>query len=343
MAAVLDQITIATLAMHGDLNTAVLSRDSAALRIFQDAAVENTGSPLNVKIRYKRNNGGWYSNFDQFNTTRVEQFAEGQLQWANVYVNVTIDEDTLVENSAYNIKDLMSMDNLKNLPARDRNTIFNLFGEEMAGALDDIRKLLATSVYSDGTTNGGKELTGLKAIVDSGTAYAGISATELGSFDYNGFLSTTTDGVWAGREKSLASASITLDELANGLNDANQGGADSVDCIFCPLDIYSSLELQLEGQRTRVNADMADIGFRQNIEWVSFGATIYPDPYCEANTVYGINKNHTRMYIHPALNMEFSGFKEPTDQAAITGQLKLKTQMACDDRAKNFKLTSVNP
>ena len=144
-------------------------------------------------------------------------------------------------------------------------------------------------------------------------------------------------------EKSLASASITLDELANGLNDANQGGADSVDCIFCPLDIYSSLELQLEGQRTRVNADMADIGFRQNIEWVSFGATIYPDPYCEANTVYGINKNHTRMYIHPALNMEFSGFKEPTDQAAITGQLKLKTQMACDDRAKNFKLTNVNP
>ena len=343
MAAVLDQITIATLAMHGDLNTAVLSRDSAALRILQDQAIEATGSPLKVKVRYKRNNGGFYAGFDQFNTTRVEQFAQGSLEWKNVYVNVTIDEDSLVENASMNIKDLMAINDIRKLPNRDRNTIFNLFGEEMAGALDDIRKLLGDGFYSDGTGSGGKEITGFAAAVSNTATYAGIAYTELGQFDYAGFLSGSNDYIWAGRGKDLASASITLDELANGLNDANQGGADSVDCIFVPLDIYSSLELQLEGQRTRVNADMADIGFRQNIEWVSFGVTIYPDPFCPANTVYGINKNHTHMYIHPALNMDFSGFKEPTDQAAITGQLKMKCQLLCDDRAKNFKLTSVNP
>lgn len=340
MAAVLDQITIATLAMHGDLNTAVLSRDSAALRIFQDQAIEATGSPLNIKIRYKRNNGGFYAGFDTFDTTRVEQFAQGTLEWKNVYVNVTIDEDSLVSNASMNIKDLMAINDIRRLPTRDRNTIFNLFGEEMAGALDDIRKLLADGAYSDGTGSGGKEITGLAAIVDNADTYGGIVVDELGQFDYNGFLSGTADDIWAGREKAVL-GSITLDELANGLNDANQGGADSVDCIFCPLDIYSSLELQLEGQRTRVNADMAEIGFRQNIEWVSFGVTIYPDPYCPAGEVYGINKNHTHLYIHPALNMEFSGFKEPTDQAAITGQLKMKCQLLCDDRAKNFKLTGV--
>ena len=341
MAAITDQITIATLAMHGDLNAAVLSRDSAALRIMQDKSSENTGSPVKVKIRYKRNNGGWYSGFDQFNTTRVEQFAEGSLNWANVYVNVTVDEDTLVENASMNIRDLMGINDIKKIPARDRNTIFNLFGEEMGGALDDIRKLLANALY-EGTT-GDKEFDGFNVITKNDTAYAGIAHTDLGDLDYgtNGFLSTGTDKVWAGRYKDGSSTALTLDLLADALNDANQGGADAVDCIFVPLDIYSSLELQLEGQKTRQNENMAAIGFRQNIEWVSFGATIYPDPYCPANRVFGINSNHTKLMVHPALNMDFSGFKEPTDQAAITGQLKLKTVLYCDDRAKNFRLDNV--
>ena len=50
MAAVLDQITIATLAMHGDLNTAVLSRDSAALRILQDQAIAESDVDLLVEF-----------------------------------------------------------------------------------------------------------------------------------------------------------------------------------------------------------------------------------------------------------------------------------------------------
>ena len=343
MAAITDQITIATLAMHGDLNAAVLSRDSAALRIMQDKSTENTGSPVKVKIRYKRNNGGWYSGFDQFNTTRVEQFAEGSLNWANVYVNVTVDEDTLVENASMNIRDLMGINDIKKIPARDRNTIFNLFGEEMGGALDDIRKLMADALYNGDITTDAKKFDGFTKITKKDTSYAGISHTELGALDYgtNGFLSGGTDNIWAGRYKTNSSTALTLDLLADALNDANQGGADAVDCIFVPLDIYSSLELQLEGQKTRQNENMAAIGFRQNIERVSFGATIYPDPYCPADTVYGINSNHTRLMVHPSLNMDFSGFKEPTDQAAITGQLKLKTVLYCDDRAKNFQLAAV--
>tara|TARA_Y100001938_G_scaffold151043_1_gene245425 strand:- start:3217 stop:4236 length:1020 start_codon:yes stop_codon:yes gene_type:complete len=337
MAAVLDQISIATLAMHGDLNQAVLSRNSAALRIMQDGAQRKTGSPIKVKVRHKRNNGGWYKGFDTFDTTRVEQFAEGQLQWANVYVNVTIDESSLVENASMNIKDLMGVSDIKRLPSRDRATIFNLFGEEMAGALDDMQDKLGNSLYSDGTSN---QMDGFANLVDSTGTYAGIAYNELGAFGYNGFLSGGADNIWAAKEKGTVGA-ITLDVLADALNDANQGGADAIDCVFCPLDIYSSIELQLEGQKTRPNENMAAIGFRQNIEWVSQGCTFYPDPFCTAGTVYGINKNHTKLYLHPGLDMEFSGFKEPTDQAAITGQLKTKIQLYCDDRAKNFKLTGV--
>jgi hypothetical protein len=36
------------------------------------------------------------------------------------------------------------------------------------------------------------------------------------------------------------------------------------------------------------------------------------------------------------LDQQFSGFKTHPDRAVIEGQLKIKTQLVCDDRAKNF-------
>ena len=343
MAAILDQISIATLAMHPDLNSKLLSRDSALLRILQGGSMTATGSPLKIKVRYKRNNGGWYAGFDTFNTARVEQLAEGSVNWTNLYVNVTVDEDTLVTNAGMTIKDLLSVTSLKNLPKRDRATLINIFGAELEGAIDDKQQLLNTAIYTGTSAN--KQLTGLDGII-AGGAYGGIAEADLGTFDdgRRGFLSgtngnTTKDNVWAAKTKTFAPAqSVLLENIADGLNDCNQGSSDGIDYVIMPLDIWSSLELQLEGQKTRANESLSAIGFRTNIEWVSFGCTFVADPFCPAGTVYGINTNHLKLATHPGLQMEMSQFKEPTDQAAITAQVKSKLQTWCDDRAKHFKI-----
>jgi len=343
MAAILDQISIATLAMHPDLNAKLLSRNSALLRILQGKSSNMTGSPLKIKVRYKRNNGGWYAGFDTFNTARVEQLAEGSVNWTNVYVNVTVDEDTLVTNAGMTIKDLLSVNSLKNLPKRDRVTLINIFGAELEGAIDDKEDLLAKAIYTGASAN--KQLTGIETIIDSSSAYGGMSVTELGQFDTRkGILNNKAAGlenVWSAKEKDHSSQSILLEMIADGLNDCNQGSADSIDYIIMPLDIYSSIELQLEGQKTRPNESLSAIGFRTNIEWVSFGCTFVADPYCSDDTVFGVNTNHLKLATHPGLQMEMSQFKEPTDQAAITAQVKSKLQLWCDDRAKHFKLTNV--
>ena len=348
MPAILDQISIATLAMHPDLNTKLLSRDSALLRILQAKSSSMTGSPLKIKVRYKRNNGGWYAGFDTFNTARVEQLAEGSVNWTNVYVNVTVDEDTLVTNAGMTIKDLLSVNSLKNLPKRDRVTLINIFGAELEGAIDDKQQLLNSAIYTG--TSSAKQLTGLDGIIAGSTAhpgaYAGMAAADLGTFDdgRRGFLSgtdgsSTKDNVWAAKTKTfLPTQSVLLENLADGLNDCNQGSSDGIDYVIMPLDIWSSLELQLEGQKTRPNENLSAIGFRTNIEWVSFGCTFVADPFCPAGTVYGINTNHLKLATHPGLQMEMSQFKEPTDQAAITAQVKSKLQTWCDDRAKHFKI-----
>jgi hypothetical protein len=345
MAVVLDQISLSTLKMYEtEMNTRLLSRDSKLLRTLQDNGSKETGSPIDVKVRYKRNNGGSYDGFDTFNTTRVEQFAGGSLEWKSNYVNVTVDESTLVKNAGMNIKQLMGIDNIQSLPVKDKHTIFNLFGKEFESALDDMSTLLATQIWGDGTGNGGKDITGIRGIAGaSANTYAGMAGTSLGTFDYAGLLSGSNDNIWAGRYKDLSSASITLDVLSDGINDTKQGGAEGVNEVYCPLDVYASIELQLEGQKVRQNETAAAIGFRQNIEWVTYGVTFYPDPYCPANTIIGVDTRHTQLMTNPGLDMEFGGFKEPTDQAAIVGQLKTMNQLYCNDRAKNFRLDNVNP
>lgn len=342
MAAVLDQIIIATIAAHQPLNMSVLSRKSSLLRMLQENSREDSGSPIKVKFRHERNNGGSYDRYDRFNTAHVEQFAEGSLEWKFNYVNVTVDEATLLRNAGMNIGDLMRINDIRTLPARTQTTLFNIFGQEMAGALEDMSTLLAVQSWGDGTGNSTKDITGIQAIANSSSThtYAGIAGGELNTFGYAGFLSGVNDNLWAARFSSTAQ-SVDLDIIGNALNDANQGSADGVKWIFCPLDIWTTIELLLDGHETKQNERASQIGFTRNIEWVSQGATFFADPYCPRNSIYGINPEHTYMVVDPALNMEFSGFKEPTDQAAITGQLKIKSQLVCDDRAKNFRLDNI--
>jgi hypothetical protein len=128
---------------------------------------------------------------------------------------------------------------------------------------------------------------------------------------------------------------LSKELLGLALHDCAQGGTDSVDYIFVNPRVYVGLEMLLEGQ-TRRDETMSNIGFTQNMTWNAFGTTIMADPFVPAPDVIGINTKHTYLAIHPALDQQFSGFKTRPDAATIEGQLKIKTQLVCDDRAKNF-------
>ena len=334
MAVVLDQINIATYQAFDKsvLNRELLSQDCAALRMLQENAVRAEGDPINVKVRYKRNNGGEYSGYDRMNTDQVEQLAEGSLEWKGYYVNVTIDEQTMVRNASMNIADLMSVKSLKSLPANGK-AILNIVGEAMVGAMDDMKHLLAEALWQ--TTPGAKDMDSIPNIVNLTSTYASIAYDSLNTFDYVGLTSGSNDNIWAGRVSSNSGTNRSLDEdiLQQVIDDCSIG-ADTPKWAFCGRDAYRALTLLLEGAKTRPNAAVSEIGFTKHIEWADYGVTFLRDEYCDRNEIYIINPKHLKLFIHPKLDMVFSGFKEPTDQAALTGQLKCMVQLWCDDRAK---------
>lgn len=370
-ATILQQIEMATVPNQQGLNQNLLSRTSALLRVLQEAAKRETGSPIRAHVRYNRNNSQWYyggqdlianrtqANSDGSGDTGSEQFAQVEYNWKDLSVNVMITESMLVENAGLNINDLLNINDISGIPERDRNTVFNIFGKEVEMAGDDMGDALATAIASsDGAPGAGDHddsastIHSVFTLLDDGTV-GGHGPNALGDFDNLGLLDTyynshdtgsdiTATPKWEAKsirtdllETADLQYNLTKELLGLALHDTAQGGTDSVDYIFVNPRVYVGLEMLLEGQ-TRRDETMANIGFNQNMSWNAFGTTIMADPFVPAHSVIGINTKHTYLAIHPALDQQFSGFKTRADRATIEGQLKIKTQLVCDDRAKNF-------
>ena len=363
---------MATVPSQQGLNQNLLSRTSALLRVLQEAAKRETGSPIRAHVRYNRNTSQWYYGGETLTARRTiansagstetgsEQFAQAEYNWKDLSVNVMITESMLVENAGLNINDLLNINDISGIPERDRNTVFNIFGKEVEMAGDDMSDALATALAAsdggpdDGDHDDANAIHSIFTLLDNGT-FGGLAADGLGNFDDLGLLDTyynTWNGAGADlgptrkwEAKSIDASQADLDAdvednlskelLGLALHDCAQGGTDSVDYIFCNPRVYVGLEMLLEGQ-TRRDETMANIGFAQNMSWNAFGTTIMADPFIPVHSVIGINTKHTYLAIHPAMDQQFSGFKTRPDAATIEGQLKIKTQLVCDDRAKNF-------
>ena len=375
---ILNQIEMATVPSQQGLNQNLLSKTSALLRVLQDAAKRETGSPIRAHVRYNRNNSQWYYGGEDLVATRTQalsdaagdtgtsQFAQAEYNWKDLSVNVMITESMLVENAGLNINDLLNINDIGGIPERDRNTVFNIFGKEVEMAGDDMSDALATAIASSDGAPGDNDhddsastIHSLFTLLDGGTV-GGLTAASLGDFSL-GLLDTyhnthndagvgsaaadiSATNKWrakyidvsgTGYNGTAAQYNLSKELLGLALHDTAQGGTDSVDYVFCNPRVYVGLEMLLEDQ-TRRDETMSNIGFNQNMMWNAFGTTIMADPFVPAHSVIGINTKHTYLAIHPALDQQFSGFKTRPDAATIEGQLKIKTQLVTDDRAKNF-------
>lgn len=340
MATVFEELTIATEALHPDLNTELLSKTSAALRILQENAVRDTGDPITVDLVYKRGSSQWYDGYDTFDTDEVERLAQGALEWRQIETNVTISETKLVKNANMNLTDLSSIKTLKSLPSRDAKTIINIFSTAMTMAVKDHKDAIATALFA--SSPGAKEMESLPNIINLTSTYAGIPYTDLGTFDRTGLVSGTQDNKWAAVVDSNSGVNRALDHdlLTKVLNDISVG-ADKAKIAVCGRDAYVAIDLLLENTVTRRNNELAKIGFSNNVVYQRYDCTFVQDDYCDLNSIFFINTGHLKLYIHPALDGVFSGFKEPTDQAAVVGQLKTMLQIWCDDRHKQGLLADV--
>jgi hypothetical protein len=202
--------------------------------------------------------------------------------------------------------------------------LINLLQAKIQQLVLSFQKRMSEDAYSDGTGNGGLNLTGLEAIVDSTTTVAG--------------LAPSTFSWWASTETGSGSFA------AQGINDMRtiyntlSFGNDKPDIIFTTQTVFEYYEKALQPQERFVGNAAADAGF-MNLTFKN--VPVIFDRDCTSGVMYFLNSKYVALKVHRDADMKSSPFVEPENQDVTTSKMIWQGNMTTNNRRRLGKLTGI--
>lgn len=273
------------------------------------------GERIVVPLMYGKNTtAASYSGYDSLDVTPQEGIDSAEFNWKQYSVSITIDGKTERQNSG-------SSKIIDVLEAKTKQAEMSLVEE------------LTTGIFSDGTSNSSKQLTGLEAMVAATGTYGGINSS--------------TYSWWRAGVESTSEA-LGLPKMRVAYNTASLGGKDTPNLIATTQTLFESYEglftnVAISGGGSHFTTQsagtkkMADGGF-QVLEFK--GTPIVWDELCPSGTMYFLNTKHMNLTVHKDANFETSDFVKPENQDARTAQILWMGNMTCDRRKSFYKLTA---
>lgn len=274
------------------------------------------GERIVVPLMYGKNStAGSYSGYDSLDTTPQAGIDAAEFNWKQYSVSITISGEEERKN------------------AGSKTKIIDLLEAKTNQAELSLQEQLGSGLFSDGTGNGAKDLTGFEAMVLATGTYGGISAT---AFPF-----------WQAYTESIGGA-LTLAKMRTHFNTASVGGKDTPDLIVTTQARYESYEALLTNFNGNVSfytpsADqkkLGDAGFQS----LGFkGRPMVWDELCPTNTVYFLNTKHMKLVVHSEANFKTTPFVKPENQDAKVAQILFMGNLTCDRRksfAKMYNVTS---
>jgi hypothetical protein len=233
---------------------------------------EPEGGPnIRVPLMYDGQESGFYSKGQSLASDDVEAVNTAIFQWKHAFANATIYRIDGLENAG----DMAKVE---------------LATSRISGAQKSIMKTLAGSIY-DAPGGSSSRLTGLRALCNetTTTAYGGIQEDDL----------VAQDGTkpWEGKMVATATAiSLNLITTIRRLAKVNDGPNGKPGLIVTTEALFEDLHNILQAQQRLTDGKKtAEAGFTGI--WYA-GADIFPDDYCPASHVFGLNENHLGMALH---------------------------------------------
>jgi len=254
------------------------------------------GDQIRQSFIYGAMNGGSYSGNDTFDIQRVPTKTVMLFDWAQYYVNLTIDGRTMLKNEAGATK------------------VMDLVEAEMETARLTLADTLGTDLYLDGTGNSSKAILGLIAGVDDGTnvaTYGGITRT--GSSNPQGAaikgVLNTTGGALNLPLMNTVMGSATIQPARPDLMTTPQAMWDK---------FWDRVQPQQRFPTGPGFDDLVKIGYNA----INFnGAAVVVDSKPASGNVWFLNTDYIKLVIHRSRDFHFTGFQKPSNQDVLVGQI----------------------
>lgn len=310
----------------------VLNGNLLTMRFLSNPKPWNGGARYQQPIKFQKSSaGGSYAGVDLLSTnqqnTRVRAYFDPKQNYFSVV-----------------------LDGIQQAVNQGDGQILDLLATEMDSVSNDMADTIGDEMYSDGTGNSSKDITGLAAAINDGNAVATYGDLARGT--YTTWLSTLTSN----------SGAITLANLRSAYDSAKHGN-DIPTLIATTKAIWSTFEsllqatvnyyTQVQGYpkmtqfgitRNGNTGQTGDIGF----DTLFFrGVPVVADEKCPSGRVYLINERHLffakmnhAKYPTSKNGFAWTGLKEPINQDAEVGQFFLYGNVVADSCRVHSYMTS---
>jgi len=301
-----------------------VSEDYPLLKRFLTKGEKKSGgSRIEQPITYKyKTQGGWYSGIEVLNTALENTRTRAYWDWKQLYEPLVFDNMEIFKNSGG--EDIKIVDLMK---------------QEAQEVRESLRNNFATSLYSDGTGDDNKELTGLDAAIDDGTNVTIYGGITIGNYS------------WWAAQYTAVSAAISWAAVAT-MYDSCASGTDAPSIGVTTPAIWTDFEALLE-PNVRYNFQANgypkfDGGIQDAV--LFRGMKIISDEYCTSGEMNFINDRYMKFVIaskHPKYATDANGFtttdlKEPSDQDGQVGFLLWWGNLTNSRPNRNGRLVSIS-
>lgn len=181
-----------------------------------------------------------------------------------------------------------------------------------------LKDRLSTDAYGDGTGNGGKNLTGLSALVSTTATVGGLAPATFTWWQAN---VTTGAGSFA---------ATGIDKMRTTFNNITFGN-DKPDSIFTDQTTFEYYEKALQPQERFQGNSVADAGF-MNLTFK--GIPVIFDRSCTAGYMYFLNSKYLSFVVHRDADFSTGPFITPENQDVSTAMILMQGNITTNNRRK---------
>lgn len=247
-----------------------------------------------------------YSGWDPLLVTPQEGIDAAEYNWKQASAAIAISGEELRKNSGSKTK------------------IIDLLDARVKQAEMSIKEEIGTEIQSDGTGNGSKDITGLKAMISDSGTYGGINSA--------------TYTWWKATKESTAATTIAI--WRTQFNSASIDGNDHPDLISTTQAIYEGYEAKLTQNANYVSYQtpgqgsktLGDAGY-QALEFK--GQPLIWDALIPTGYVWFLNLSHMKLAVHSDANFKITDKLQPVNQDGFVRHILFMGNLTCD-RRKSF-------
>lgn len=291
-----------------------------------------SGPRIRETLQIAKQDAQWYSGYDFLDNPPIELFNDAYYTPKMVAVPISLTMEEILNNQG-------------------ANQLKPVLKSYIMAAESSLEDAMDTAIHSDGTANGGKQLTGLAAAVpivtNSGT-YGGISRTDNAiwrttTYDVNSAFTTIGTGV----------TSTTIRPFLNRIMTARSRGRRHADLLLMSPEHYEAYDAAtLAIQRlSNGSSELGKLGF-STLEYIGGGkrAEIVLDggigSNMPANTTYGLDTDSLRLRYNPSRNFDklFEGDgQKPINQDALAQFIGWMGELTMTNPLFNWRMYDSSP